>query len=93
MLTMLGLVEPETCFDFMRGFFAPAEDFGGEDASGDEEDNDDGQRPSFAWQGIRDVDDVLGQDAEKEDVEDAQEIDGIESGGDGQGDADPVMVL
>ncbi len=64
---LLG-IEAEALFDLMGSAFAPAEDFGGEDAASDEEDGAEGKRPALARQGVRDVDDVLRQDTEEEDV-------------------------
>ena len=90
---VLFLLEAEAGFDFMRSIFTPAKDLGREDAAGNEENYDEGEGPAFAWESVRDVNDMLGQDAKEENVKNAQEIDGVESGGNGKCDADPGMVF
>ncbi len=77
----------------MSRSFTPMENFGGKDTAGDEEDDDDGQGPAFARKGIGNIDDMLGEDSEKKDIEDAQQVDGVESGSDGQSDAEPSVIF
>ena len=66
---------------------------GREDAAGNEENYDEGEGPAFTRKRVGNVDDMLGQDAKEENVKNAQEIDGVESGGNGKGDTDPGMVF
>ena len=90
---VLFLVEAKARFDFMGSVFTPAKDLRRENATGNEENYDEGEGPALAWEGVRDVDDVLRQDAKEENVKNAQEIDGVKSGGNGKCDTDPGMVF